>query len=70
MKSLASSQQSIRYLDLTGNQLGGSEFQRLVSEMPRDLEYFLIANNKLENSNLRAISQTIRVNDLLDITRN
>ena len=50
--------------------VGGSEFQRLVSEMPRDLEYFLIANNKLENSNLRAISQTIRVNDLLDITRN
>lgn len=70
LKSLTPSQQSIKYLDLTGNNLGGSGFRPLLSVMPRDLEILLIQNNQLRNRDLRALSQTIRVTKLLDISQN
>ena len=68
MKSLKNCQQSIKYLDVTGNSLGGHGFRPLLSLMPRDLEILLIAKNKLVNRDLRALSSTIRVTALLDIT--
>ena len=61
MKSLKNCQQSIKFLDLTGNNLGGRGFKPLLSQLPRDLEYLLLGNNKLKNRDLRALSSTVRV---------
>ena len=56
MESLASSQQSIKYLDLTGNHLGGSGFRSMLSVIPRDLEVLLLGHNELRNKDLRALA--------------
>lgn len=61
MQSLKNMQQSIKYLEIPGNCLGGRGFKSLLATMPRDLEILLIGNNRLKNSDLRALSSTVRV---------
>ena len=67
MNNLQKCQQSIKFLDFSHNNLGGGGFRSLLSLLPRDLEYLQLGNNKLENRDLRALSSTVRVTELLDI---